>query len=226
MKPIWQIHQHEASCHSDAWTLQFNVERPQDGLAVIASQWRQAGILRLQLPGAKENEPIADCYSRGSDLVVAYTQHDQRTVRPHLYHRILQMTETLCVVQAIVSMQTDLLDSEPQSQLLSTVEDGELLRRDGSGQWRRDASESVCGFLLRPADQAHSFFQLVHPTDYWRVSDASNDLAGFDLFAEPLEKGVIRRARVLAGWCPRSEDLDVAEQWFQQQLREAPPLTT
>jgi hypothetical protein len=116
----------------------------------------------------------------------------------------------------VLSSQTSLLDSEPLTSLESSLPTGEVLglvddqwRTINSDDWQTD-NRAPRAVLVRPqATPAHSYLELVHPTDFAGVQVSSADgltTLRWRLFPERLEKGVIRRGRVRGYVLPRHED--------------------
>jgi hypothetical protein len=77
---------------------------------------------------------------------------------------------------------------------------------------------------------AYSYAEMVHPADF---AGASLELRGEELlrfshplFAERLEKGVIRRVRLCGVFLPRDRDLEKASAIYRNFIAEPLPLTT
>jgi hypothetical protein len=84
--------------------------------------------------------------------------------------------------------------------------------------------------LFRPHGAAYSYAEMVQPSDF---AGASLELRGEELlryshplFAERLEKGVIRRVRLCGALLPRDGDLERALQVYQNFIAAPLPLTT
>jgi hypothetical protein len=84
-------------------------------------------------------------------------------------------------------------------------------------------------WIIRRDDDPRSTVLMTLPADLvratWRRAGALWQHE-FHLLDEHLEKGVIRRAQVVAWWVPRAMDEPWARKWFDQWLTAAPPLTT
>ena len=230
MNVKWRVDQFQATYEDAIWNIHYDARRPQNGLTVRSSLVARTELLAIDLPGATAEETVTEIYARGSDLVIGYEQHRSRSVRPEFYYRVQQATADTLAVQLIASVETSLLESAPTTFVRSKLETGTLMQRGRDGDWISEAdtqTAAVVGCVQRPAEADISFFQFVHPSDYCRAfSDAETGSAGFALFPDSLEKGVIRRGRVLAGFVPREDDLQRASECFDQLLNEAPPLTT
>ena len=186
------------------------------------------------LPGG-----IEDCYVRGNDLVARYLRRPQSTVAPQIYWRAISAESIRAFgVEAIVSMQTDLLDSTPRSWVQSKLPPGEY--------WR---SEKLDATMFEPLTQVHTivrapvqcnltvarwarwnlaFAELVHPddcvvTEYALLGESLTIASA--LCHERLEKGVIRRARICGWFMPAENDLETAVELARQFVDEPLPLT-
>ena len=115
----------------------------------------------------------------------------------------------------------------------------EIPGRQGKGvldEWRPvespDASERINAgcVLVRPLHAEFSYAEMVHPADQRRSEILPGDSADglvtirHQLFGEPLEKGVIRRARLLALFMPRSGDTARVSEASAAFASSAPPL--
>jgi hypothetical protein len=235
----WTIDDGQAVFRHGEHRLAFEIARPQLGLTYSRQAVSYAPMLSIHLPGEleseseSESESVADCYARRDDLVVTYHQGKLRTVQPQIRIGVLEAASDF-VVQLIISMQTDLLESEPGTRVVSAFEGGELLMRCADA-WRSTAEPGdshTNAFLHRPADLRSadsdcSFFQLLHSSDLSSSVQGHSPLrAEFQLLSESLEKGVIRRARIMAGWISSKGDLETADRYSRQLAEASPPLAT
>jgi hypothetical protein len=197
-----------------AFQLQVDFSKPQQGLRDIRVQGQAVhdALLQVQLPGGREHESVVDSYVRQSDLVVTYSQSPDRTVRPQLIWRCLRDGETRFGVELVLSMQTSLLDSQPEAWIVNRF-GGELLaleQADSSVACRAGQTfDKPVTLLHRPLASAWSSLVAVYPADFQelRIADSDGQLqASFRLFPESLEKGVIRRARLRGIFVPREDD--------------------
>jgi hypothetical protein len=152
-------------------------------------------------------------------------------------------------VELILSMRTDLLDSQPQTLVFSSLRCDEVLsslrldvdafRAASPGKLQRAdlSEEDVPAYLFRRprspgrkrVDAGVSYFQMVHPDDFFATDYRSKryrEQLTTTLFPERLEKGVIRRARVCGWFLPAENDLAVAVELARQFIDEPLPLTT
>jgi hypothetical protein len=180
--------------------------------------------------------------------VASYAKSPHGAVKPHIYWRAMQdAARTAAGVQLILSMQTDELDSQPESLVKSRLPASEVFVLDSVSEYvpeRLDpaalpaeytalAGDAACLFLFRLAEAGISYAEMVHPGDFVSARLEGNpaaDGAGqltlvWTLFPESLEKGVIRRSRI-AGWLlPSENDLAHAAELFRQFVEAPLPLT-
>jgi hypothetical protein len=223
-----------------------NVLEPWRGL--ISPQWRGAALLPAVLVlqvDAREliapNRLPLDVYIRQQDLVATYAPSEGRNVQSQIYWRASQI-DSVAKIELILSAQTHLLDSRPALVALSVLPAAEVYHlADSSSQLTELAldngskvefSPSQCAplFLFRPHGQSYSYAEMVQPADF---AGAQLELRGEELlrfshplFAERLEKGVIRRVRMCGAFLPRDRDLQRAMEIYQDFVKEPLPLTT
>jgi len=87
-------------------------------------------------------------------------------------------------------------------------------------------------FLFRPPGAPFSYVEMVHPADFHRIELGCGDEPSRSvrlvhrLFSEPLEKGVIVRARIEGVFCSRRYDARVAAEAYSSFCCGALPLGT
>ncbi|MCG8584067.1 MAG: hypothetical protein MI757_05085, partial [Pirellulales bacterium] len=188
-------------------------------------------LLQIEAPSLRQDNSSAspvDFYSRGRDLVATYRENAGQQRRLQVYWRALEASHTetqIAVLELVVSVQTDLLDSNPAMYVASRFPTGEIV-----GECEVGSAENDQHFVLvRPATQPLSIMQAVHPSD--RIGDAeleaddTGTVVRHPLFAEQLEKGVIRRARARVAILPRERDLQLALDCFDAFAASEPVLT-
>jgi hypothetical protein len=173
-------------------------------------------MLAPELPPARDLRPAPmETYIRGNDFVASFEQPGPLPAVPQLYWRVRPSGSTAAIgIELIVSMRTDLLDSQPQMCVVTEVGNA----TSGNLPLRH---------LRLSADV--SYYQLVHPDDFFAVEERRVDgthRITTTLFPERMEKGVIRRARICGWFLPAENDLAVAVELAQQFVAESPPLTT
>ncbi len=193
---------------------------------------------------------LPEAHVRGEDLVAAYQQtaYQQTAGRPlrveALWRAMRPAEEEFMVgVELVVSVRTDAAQSRPELAVQTRLAAGETLRlRDADAlDYRRLSPGPEAPLNVRPADGAGcllfrlpggrlSYAQMVHPADFQRdeltadPEDASPVCLRHHLFGEPLEKGVILRARVRGVFLPREDDRRRAAACYLAFAASEPPL--
>jgi hypothetical protein len=192
----------------------------------------------VELPGRE----LIESYVRGSDLVATFERRPPVTVAPQIYWRARYHPPlSAAALEVVISMHTDLLDSEPYSAVDSVGSNCELwhstiMDREGferytsQGPIHFTASESQTHlFVFRSGEL--SYVEMVHPADFVAAEvDFRGEALGSLrvrslLFPERLEKGVIRRGRVCGWFMPAENDLVNAVELARHFVDEALPLT-
>lgn len=183
-KAIW-------SDHHSQWA--FDARGGEHGISIATAD----SASRLVSFGPVDQEllpKVAEQYVRGNQWHINYPQGDGR----YAIRLVLQPIETTSdqlVIEAMVSIQTDLLDSYPKVDIdIDCQSIDAIVPADPTGDDEVDGAGSApisiaisqqhcCSVLLGPHDQP---FTTNHSTD---------SLLRLRLFGEFLEKGVIRRGR-------------------------------
>jgi hypothetical protein len=185
---------------------------------------------------------LLERYARGCDLVETYEKREPYRFAPQLYWRAKNKASAGAVqIELISSIQTELLDSDPESHIISIANRAELfhadeLSADAFTPLRvqkeplviRSESPSQNLFVLRDTTSGLSYAEMVHPTDFVRVeirNDGQVWSLGSDLFSDRLEKGVIRRGRICGWFMAAENDLETAVQLAREFVEEPLPLT-
>jgi hypothetical protein len=186
---------------------------------------------------------VADAYVRGSDLVASYSPASEWPYAPQVYWSANTLESIEGVVGSIsqlVSVQTHLLDTHPKIDLLSQLPSSEYLLislGDHEAEFEpiegdrtlRSVGGTTC-VLWRMLSAPFSYIEIVESTDFNELSCGPTGdgrlLANWRLFAEFLEKGVIRKARVHAAFIERENDCEVALECCRAIERSPLPLTT
>jgi hypothetical protein len=130
----------------------------------------------------------------------------------------------LASVSLLVSVQTHLLDTVPQIGVESRLPCDETLLVSMSGGARPKATSIDPSQTIRPTNEdccivsrvkglPLSYVEIMPAVDFHavRLRPEGNGVAiEWRLFAEFLEKGVIRRARVHSAFLPRENDIEIA----------------
>jgi len=239
----------------DQLTARLNTERlackidlkyPSLGLREIeAAGKRLVGISPLQIsatPALPEGEQLAECYVRGTDLIAEYRQAPGRSARPAVYWRYLDGDQYGSAIEVIISMETDHLSSDPRVTLVShfsSVLDLSYLHAEHDDlfasvkpvsneptQLNLTDIQPLC--LVRMGDEPLQYGEAIHPTDFAGVQIAREGetlVVRYELFAESLEKGVIRRGRALAAFVPAGCAEAAMVHWYGTMQQASPPLT-
>jgi len=243
---MWKLDGVDATLEVAGVVTRVDVAHPAQGYLSSASNGRFMQLLPAEMTGPRTLK-LADAYVRGTDLVALYEPLSPHQVQPQVYWRSRRDEARQAVgVEMIVSMQTSLLDSNPETVVATGMPIGdvwspsgeqantlELLEHAGfplelAGD---DGSQRPSLVVYQPRDTPFSYLEMVHPADFVGTQVELNKWGETwtttRLFSERLEKGVIRRARI-AGWhLPRKSDvLGSAWDLYAQFAGEALPLTT
>ncbi len=209
-------------------------------------------ILAVEIPAIDSaNAGGVDYYRRGVDVVGIYSPTDTWPFRTQIYWRaqLSGAVPGLATIELMVSVQTDLLDSQPRvlagsslvgneaRQLVDPAEGRfEAWQPKNGSDLQRSAPHKCSCTLMRLPDGTGSFVELVHPVDFGRTEltrlgpaeagNASLWSLKHPLFAEALEKGVILRARLLAAFVGPENDEAQAAALYREFADSEPPLTT
>ena len=226
-----------------------DVSRPDLGLRNVKLSERRLSGQLLQVQREADDASawplsVAEAYVRGADLVASYRPSNDWPYSPQIYWRagaIDSFDGLLGSFSLLVSVQTHLLDTHPKivvtSQLEAeevlhvTADRGQCLKADSIA---RDCTiqspKGVCCLVRRLTDMPISYAEFMPASDYQalcvRYDDENNCSAQWTLFAEFLEKGVIRRARLQCAFLRRENDLDLAAACCDAIERDSLPLTT
>jgi hypothetical protein len=257
---MWRFDKHTAILDSSSLTFEIDTQSPESGAScfkLAGAVWQGANPLQIHTfdPFVMGQPRCENVYLRGPDLVLSYRMSRVPEFSWQVYWRALANQEGMFDgVELIVSVQTDLLDSDPRLTVESYLSTSQLLQlKFGEkerivGQmpstsheptWTEIASTPASSILdppgallYRPACAAHSYLEMIHPADFaglelsWKTSNSPASTARFLLFDEPLEKGVIRRGRLRTVVLPRDDDLATARACYQSFVESPIPLTT
>jgi hypothetical protein len=202
------------------------------------------GVLISAGPGPRPAViEVAERYVRGQDFVATYAESAEFPVAPHFYWRATLHEPAAVQIEMIMSVQTDLLDSNPEATVNSFALESQLFcasalqenafREIASGPQpiSLDGSASQEHLILfRNEDLRLSYAQMVHPSDFVameiQTAESRPWLVTSTLFPESLEKGVIRRGRICGWFLPAENDLATAAHLARQFVEEPLPLTT
>jgi hypothetical protein len=236
---LWQLTHSDARLTVGSLTASVDLMNPARGIHNLA--WNTAPIAGSLLGVTVAEEaaspiPLStegiDQYARGNDLVANYPQSQSQRFTLQVYWRIARSTANLIVIDAIVSLQTSLLECFPRTLLSTQLPQGDVLAIAGDGSSAlalkdRFTSDEPAGVLVRCDGEPWSYFEVTHPTDLgcWRVTGGDSLQIERELGGEFQEKGVIRRLRVRGAFLTRENDEQVAREILAEFAAAEPPLT-
>jgi len=199
------------------------------------------GLIQDEARARLPESEIQDRFARGGDLVVSFGQTVDRPFDVQVYWRIDEEFEHGLKLDAIISLQTSLLESFPHIATLTQLpvseawhlamgtEPSRTVTAEQSELPFTVSSDRPESLLLRAPDRPWSYFEMTHPTDLGicQLQIDEHNLATVRrvLGGDFQEKGVIRRLRVRGCLLPRENDLDIAQQLMTEFAGAEPPLT-
>jgi hypothetical protein len=243
---FWKFQHPVAKLRCGSLVGQVDTSTPQLGLQHISVRSQSiAGSLLSLTSGVAAAWPaaLADAYVRGNDLVATYAPTVDWPYAPSVYWRVDSIgsdRNTLAALSLLVSIQTDLLDTHPLVRVTSQFAAEEVLLL-GVGESGTSSAVPVRGRqTIRPATSPTailwrlpggklSFVELAEPNDFRQlIVEHTGGVcrSEWELFAEFLEKGVIRRAQIHAAFLPRENDVALATKLCRDLASRPLPLTT
>jgi hypothetical protein len=188
---------------------------------------------------------VADCYLRGEDLVATYAPGENWPYTTQIYWRaaLSDLGENgNDALSLLVLLQTHLLDSWPTMYIHSSLdavevvhvslsaERSEVVPLAGGISHTLPLSTTADCVLRRLRGIPFSYAEIMQAGDVRAISVRRDEdgvcSTSWELFAEFLEKGVIRRAHLLSAIVPRANDVDAAFALCNAVTRRPLPLTT
>lgn len=206
----WRLEGCQAAFQSGVLRGEIDLGRPQDGARISSAADGQIGWLWRRTNPAQQRG-LDEAYVRGTDLVAAYAPISEFPFREEFYWRIdhkPQPSGAPAELGALISLQTQLLDTSPEVWVESS--------------WRGSQSIALSGsaVLHRLAGGLASVVETVDPSDLSGlpsvVPAADGTIVRWSLCCPFLEKGVIRRARLGVLVMPQEDDARAAHAWLQQ----------
>ena len=233
---LWQLTDSIATLESNDLRARLDLKRPRAGLQF--KRMRKDSRLEFNIFGiaqeAVQSTDVVklDAYVRGRDLVALYDESQPDHLRTQAYWRVLSASDlsasctpesVITAFDLILSVNTNLLDSDPQVTVQSTVPSKGLVSHLDVGS-AREAS----AVLVRLADENLNYLEIVHPTDACRSwideSGPAHTQINHLLFQRRLEKGVILRARIRAAIVVSEEAEKLAAEVYEHFAASEPPL--
>jgi len=247
----WKLEDSVARLRLPPFHARLDLEHPERGVsnieldsAAVASD-AILGILWFAAT-TRAAGPPSDCYLRDSDLVATYPETVEHPVRVQIYWRAADHEQhgvSMPGLDVCVSVQTELLDSNPALTVTSHVAAAEVLRlvdpahaefalvEQGSTPCSIESEQAPSCVVARLADMDRSYVEFAHPQDSSRTTIGLGDSPStlriaHEVFHGPLEKGVILRGRLRGLYLPRQDDLAIAARMYQEFLAQPLPLST
>jgi hypothetical protein len=241
----WQLEQHTARGCLGHLHAVLDLAEPSHGLCHVRVGSRDvpgAALLGVGLPSAAT---AIDCTIRAGDLAASYRPASLPIQVDALWRAIVTDGDdaVMAVVELVVSVRTEQLESQPELTVRSILPCDEVLHlaaapdvsftTAGVGDWPLaiEPDDGVSCLLYRLPGSELSYAEMVHPADFRqdRVERSLEEPLSFvkvthRLFPEPLEKGVILRARVRGALLPRKDDVRLAAASFALFAAAEPPL--
>jgi hypothetical protein len=241
---VWNLSGNYAHLKIGELRATVDITRPAQGLHQVFVRGQpltDAYLLAAQYAQSEPNaeQPLADSFIRGNDLVLTYAPTPTRPVRMQVYWRALAEADASnCAggVEMQVSVQTNLLDAWPALIIKTQLAEAVVAPIDCDSvpasllpvQASALRPKADC-WLCHPRDAGWSYVEMAHPADVERAelqhSAAGAELSHY-LFSDSLEKGVILRARARGIFVPTTGDEGTARNLYLRFLAAPLPLTT
>ncbi|NOZ39897.1 MAG: hypothetical protein GXP24_06685 [Planctomycetes bacterium] len=239
---VWRLDATKATLHAPQLAAGIDLLNPCGGLGqLLFGNEPIKGFALGVNPGttaALSKHDLSDVYVRGSDLVATYAETNERPFSLQVYWRATIGVQGALLLDTILSLQTDLLESFP-----GLAVETEL---PAATAWLLPKEEAVAtevaipcnlpggqtdSLLLRPSQGNWSYAEMTHPED--RGESQIKRCEGDSLLVQVqrqlgggfLEKGVIRCLRVRGVFLPRENDLELATKCLASLVTKEPPLT-
>lgn len=244
----WTLAERIARLHLDAATARVDVAHPQLGVQELRLESRSidGSLLKLAPSEAAATWPaqVADAYVRGPDLVATYIGDADWPYSPQVYWSVVPHEhggDIFASLALVVSIQTNLLDTHPRIDvrssltaeemlLICVVGDEMLVDSHVDGVQAIDPRASAYGILWRLNGGQLGYAEIMPTSDFRQLAVERLSTGEFqsrwELFAEFLEKGVIRRARLQSLFVPRENDVQLVAECCRAIESQPLPLTT
>jgi hypothetical protein len=172
---------------------------------------------------------VKEVYARNADLVASFNAEEDWPYSPQIYWSSAALDSLDGVIGSLsllVSVQTHLLDTWPRIAAESWIACDEILQvdvgGDGAGRAKYVATNAAircpgesCCIVRRWNDAQLSYAEIMLTNDFREASLAcdapgGDSLLKWTLFSEFMEKGVIRRARLVGAFLRREHDVELA----------------
>ncbi len=225
---VWRLDSNQATLCTPQLTAHIDLLNPCAGLGklVFCDMPIEGYALGVNIGSSAtlSKQDVSDVFVRGSDLVVTYAETSERPFSLQVYWRVTVGEQGTLLLDAILSLQTDLLESFPDF-----VVETQLPASTEIAVPNEHSADQPLGILLRPTESDWSYAEATHPEDRGECQvepgKGKSMLVRRQLGGQFLEKGVIRSLRVRGVFVPRKRDLDLATQCLASLATEEPPLT-
>ncbi|MGD9632450.1 MAG: hypothetical protein AB7G28_03640 [Pirellulales bacterium] len=243
---FWLMFRRAAKLSGSTLQARVNLDRPDEGIQAFNATTDRCDFRLLSIsPDEHGGWPakLVDTYTRGGDTVAAYAGTESWPFAPQIYWTAETNQLGGAAVHSlsvVISIQTDRLDTHPQIFVRSSLPADEVLRvsvagdellvdSHADGELHIDPQAVACCQLWRLPGGELTYAEIVPASDFSQLSVervGRQAASRWKLFAEFLEKGVIRRARLQAMFLPREDDVQLAAECCQAIDRRPLPLTT
>jgi hypothetical protein len=244
---VWKFQRTIGELQCGSLVARVDASQPQLGVHGLRIREQSiAGSLLKLMPSDVSAWPVAvaEAYVRGGDLVATYEPANDWPYAPTIYWHTEQTARHggLATLSLLVSIQTNLLDTHPRVCVATELPAQEVLQLSMRGSGKLNASavdtkthtvasdSATTGVLWRLPGGQVSYVEIAEANDFRQLRIARTDggvwRSDWELFAEFLEKGVIRRARLQAAFLPRENDVGLATVLCRGLESRPLPLTT
>ena len=238
---IWKLEGTMASLNASGLAAKIDLLNPRLGLHQlgVGGASLEGSVLGVRLgTDLVQPEELREVFVRGNDLVVTYAETDARPFSVQVYWRATVGDAGVVLLDTILSLQTDLLESFPgiasetnlpaaSTWVVSDATAIELAAVEEKPV-SLGSEDSDC-LLLRAAEGGWSYAEMTYPEDRGEVEITRTADGVYALRRQLggafLEKGVIRCLRVRGLFLPQKEDVQRAADCFASLANEQPPLT-
>lgn len=235
---IWKVTSSQAELHCQGFSASLDLGSPEYGFANLSINDEQftGNFLGVRVdsgvPGRtvdeKRNDTPLETFVRGNQLVVTYAPTVDRPVGYQIEWEVTSRSDGLLVCEAMVSVQTPLLESYPKVLIRSCLKAKSVRYIDDQAEEMqfvpRDAIQ-VAGVALSEVNDALTYAEMVHPTDFLDCQIDADFQTQWRMCDHFMEKGVIRRLRARGVlYSAKPSDADALAE-LNLLAAEQPPLT-
>ena len=203
----WKVTGNRAALNCRGLSASLDLGRPEYGFAnlTIDNECFAGNLLGVHVdsgvPGRtvdeKRNDTPLETFVRGKQLVVTYAPTVDRPVGYQVEWEVTSRDNRLLVLEAMVSVQTPLLESYPKVLIRSSMKAKSVRYLvDQAEEMQvvpRDAIQ-VAGVALSEVNDALTYAEMVHPTDFLDCQIDADFQTQWRMCDHFMEKGVISQA--------------------------------